>query len=398
MDAKFTELVEQLNGLDFKGMYGSDFLHTWDKTTDELKALYIVADALRELRENNVSSKIFDSGLAVSLFRDNSTRTRFSFSKAANLLGLELQDLDEKKSQIAHGETVRETANMVSFMADVIGIRDDMFIGEGHKYQTTFMDAVKEGYRDGILEQQPTLVNLQCDVDHPTQCMADMLHVIHYFGGVENLKGKKVAMTWAYSPSYGKPLSVPQGVIGLMTRFGMDVVLAHPEGYDVMPEVEEIAKKNAAATGGSYKKVATMEEAFDGADIVYPKSWAPFAAMEQRTKLYAAGDQAGIDALEQKLLAQNAQFKNWTCSEEMMKRTKDGKALYLHCLPADITGVSCKEGEVDASVFDRYLVPLYKQASFKPYIIAAMILMSQVKDPVGCLRALDAAGDSRKRF
>ena len=121
MDAKFTELVEQLNGLDFKGMYGNDFLHTWDKTTDELKALYIVADALRELRENNVSSKIFDSGLAVSLFRDNSTRTRFSFSKAANLLGLELQDLDEKKSQIAHGETVRETANMVSFMAEVIG-------------------------------------------------------------------------------------------------------------------------------------------------------------------------------------------------------------------------------------------------------------------------------------
>ncbi len=96
-------------------------------------------------------------------------------------------------------------------------------------------------------------MNLQCDVDHPTQCMADMLHIIHQFGGVENLKGKKIAMTWAYSPSYGKPLSVPQGVIGLMTRFGMDVVLAHPEGYEVMPEVEEIARKNAAATGGSYK-------------------------------------------------------------------------------------------------------------------------------------------------
>ena len=96
---------------------------------------------------------------------------------------------------------------MISFMADVIGIRDDMFIGEGHKYQKTFMDALEEGYRDGILEQRPTLVNLQCDVDHPTQCMADMLHIIHYFGGVENLKGKKVAMTWAYSPSYGKPLS-----------------------------------------------------------------------------------------------------------------------------------------------------------------------------------------------
>ena len=144
MDAKFTELVEQLNGLDFKGMYGSDFLHTWDKTTDELKALYIVADALRELRENNVSSKIFDSGLAVSLFRDNSTRTRFSFSKAANLLGLELQDLDEKKSQIAHGETVRETATMISFMADVIGIRDDMYIGKGDAYMAEVSESVQQ--------------------------------------------------------------------------------------------------------------------------------------------------------------------------------------------------------------------------------------------------------------
>ena len=157
------------------------------------------------------STRIFDSGLGISIFRDNSTRTRFSFASACNLLGLEVQDLDEKKSQIAHGETVRETANMVSFMADVIGIRDDMFIGEGHKYQKTFMDALDEGYRDGILEQRPTLVNLQCDVDHPTQCMADMLHMIHQFGGVENLKGKKIAMTWAYSPSYGKPLSVPAG-------------------------------------------------------------------------------------------------------------------------------------------------------------------------------------------
>ena len=138
-----------------------------------------------------------------------------------------------------------------------------------------------------------------------------------------------------------------------------------------------------------------MEEAFDGADIVYPKSWAPFAAMEQRTKLYAAGDQAGIDALEQELLAQNAQFKNWTCSEEMMKRTKDGKALYLHCLPADINDVSCKDGEVEASVFDRYRTPLYKEASYKPYIIAAMIFLAKVKDPQATLKALEERGIAR---
>lgn len=376
------ELIEKLQGLNFEDMYNNDFFLTWDKTNDELNAVFTVADILRAMREENISTRVFDSGLGISIFRDNSTRTRFSFASACNLLGLEVQDLEEGKSQIAHGETVRETANMVSFMADIIGIRDDMFIGKGHTYQEEVARAVEEGYKDGILEQRPTLVNLQCDIDHPTQCMADLLHLIHYFGGVENLKGKKLAMTWAYSPSYGKPLSVPQGVIGLMTRMGMEVVLAHPEGYDVLPEVEEVALKNAAENGGSFRKTNSMKEAFEGADIVYPKSWAPFAAMEQRTKLYENNDRAGIDLLEKELLAQNANHKDWECNEEMMDITKGGSALYLHCLPADITGVSCSAGEVSKDVFEKYRVPLYKQASFKPYIIAAMIFLSKVKNPI----------------
>ena len=390
---RFTDKLDQLN---FKDMYENDFFLTWEKSREELEAVFTVADALRHLRENNVSTKIFDSGLGISLFRDNSTRTRFSFASACNLLGLEVQDLDEGKSQIAHGETVRETANMISFMADVIGIRDDMYIGKGNKYMHDVVDAVTEGHKDGVLEQKPTLVNLQCDIDHPTQVMADMLHIIHEFGGVENLKGKKIAMTWAYSPSYGKPLSVPQGVIGLMTRMGMDVVLAHPEGYEVMSGVEEVAKKNAAESGGSYTKVNSMAEAFKDADVVYPKSWAPFSAMEKRTELYGNGDFAGIDALEKELLAQNAQHKDWECTEEMMKLTKDGKALYMHCLPADISGVSCKEGEVEASVFDRYRTPLYKEASYKPYIIAAMIFLSKCKNPQETLKKLEQDAKARK--
>ena len=388
MDKKLQGYIDKLNKLNFKEMYNGDFFLTWEKTDDELEAVFTVAEALRYMRENNISTKVFESGLGISLFRDNSTRTRFSFASACNLLGLEVQDLDETKSQIAHGETVRETANMISFMADVIGIRDDMYIGKGNKYMHEVVDSVTKGNKDGVLEQKPTLVNLQCDIDHPTQCMADMLHIINTFGGVENLKGKKVAMTWAYSPSYGKPLSVPQGVVGLMTRFGMDVVLAHPEGYDIMPEVEEVAKKNAAENGGSFTKTNSMAEAFKDADIVYPKSWAPFAAMEKRTDLYAEGDQAGIDALEKELLAQNAEHKDWCCTEELMSTTKDGKALYLHCLPADINGVSCKDGEVEASVFDRYRDPLYKEASYKPYIIAAMILLAKQKDITGTLEAL----------
>ncbi|MDD5972666.1 MAG: knotted carbamoyltransferase YgeW [Spirochaetales bacterium] len=381
-------MIETLKGLKTDNMYLNDFFHTWKETDDEISAVFEVAEILRAMRENNISTKVFDSGLGISVFRDNSTRTRFSFASACNLLGLEVQDLDEKVSQIAHGETVRETANMVSFMADVIGIRDDMYIGKGHTYMKTVSEAVQEGYNDGVLEQRPTLVNLQCDIDHPTQSMADMLHVINYFGGVENLKGKKIAMTWAYSPSYGKPLSVPQGIIGLFSRFGMDVVLAHPEGYDIMGDVIEVAKENAAKSGGSFKQVNTMEEAFKDADIVYPKSWAPFAVMEERTKLVEEGKFDELKDLEKRCLANNAKFKDWTCTEELMKTTKDGKALYMHCLPADISGLSCKEGEVEQSVFDRYLVPLYKEASYKPYIIAAMIFLAKFKDPSGKLTEL----------
>lgn len=390
------KFINKLDTLDFKNMYENDFFLTWEKTDDELEAVFTVADALRHLRENNKSTRIFDSGLGISLFRDNSTRTRFSFASACNLLGLEVQDLDEGKSQMAHGETVRETANMISFMADVIGIRDDMYIGKGNAYMREVSNAVKEGHKAGVLEQRPTLVNLQCDIDHPTQTMADMLSIIHHFGGLENLKGKKLAMTWAYSPSYGKPLSVPQGIIGLMTRFGMEVVLAHPEGYEVMPEVEEIAKKNAKVSGGSFKKTNSMAEAFENADIVYPKSWAPFAAMEKRTQLYGEGNFEGINALEKELLAQNAEHKDWECTEELMKITKNGKALYMHCLPADITGVSCIKGEVEASVFDRYRVPLYKEASYKPYIIAAMIFLSKIKNPQKVLRQLASSNRTRK--
>ena len=382
------ELIRELASLDYRKMYNNDFLLTWEKSNDEIAATFTVAEILRGMRQQNISSRIFDSGLGVSLFRDNSTRTRFSFSSACNLLGLEVQDLDEGKSQMAHGETIRETANMISFMADVVGIRDDMYIGKGNTYMRDVAEAVQAGYEEGVLEQRPTLVNLQCDIDHPTQSMSDMLHIINYFGGVENLAGKKIAMSWAYSPSYGKPLSVPQGIIGLMTRFGMDVTLAHPEGYEVMAEVEEVAARQAAESGGRFTKTNSMAEAFAGADIVYPKSWAPYAAMEKRTELFGQGDMDGIKALEQELLAQNKEHMDWTCTEELMATTHNGSALYMHCLPADISGVSCENGEVEASVFDRYRVQQYKEASYKPYIIAAMIFLAKRQNSADVLQGL----------
>ncbi|MBN1241420.1 MAG: knotted carbamoyltransferase YgeW [Spirochaetales bacterium] len=377
------------------GMYRKDFLLTWEKSRDELEATFLVAEALRLMRDAGISPRLWDSGIAVSNFRDNSTRTRFSYSSACDLLGLYVQDLDEGKSQIAHGETVRETANMISFLTEAIGIRDDMYLGEGDKYQREVGRSLDDGVAAGVLPDRPTIVNLQSDIDHPTQSMADLLHLAKHFGGLDKLKGKKLAMTWAYSPSYGKPLSVPQGIIGLASRFGMDVTLAHPEGYDLIPEVVELSKKQAKESGGSFSHVTSMDEAFKDADIVYPKSWAPFHVMQQRVPLLHSGDQAGLKELEKSCLANNARFTDWECTEEKMKLTKGGKALYMHCLPADITGVSCKAGEVAASVFDRYRDDTYREASWKPYIIAAMILLGKRKDPAATLEALLERGTPR---
>ncbi|MFW5782635.1 MAG: knotted carbamoyltransferase YgeW [Candidatus Muiribacteriaceae bacterium] len=387
MNNEWKNTIETLKELK-SDLFHSDFLLTWERSDDEIKATMLTARLLKEMHASGISLKTFESGLAISNFRDNSTRTRFSFASAANLLGLEVQDLDEKTSQIAHGETVRETANMISFLSDVIGIRDDMFLGAGHTYQKEVADSVEEGYREGVLPQRPSVINLQCDIDHPTQTMADLCHLDNYFGGVDNLKGKKIAMTWAYSPSYGKPLSVPQGIIGLMSRFGMDVTLAMPEGYDLIPDVIKVAEKNSVNSGGSFNVVSSMEDAFRDADIVYPKSWAPYSVMGKRTDLLRAGDIKGLELLERECLENNAKFQDWECDAEKMKLTKNGDALYMHCLPADITGVSCKAGEVTADVFEKYRIDTYKEAGYKPFVIAAMMLLTRYKNAGNILDTL----------
>jgi len=388
---KLIDQIEQINS----GLYQKDFLLTWEKSESALRRVLQVAEILREMRLQNISPKVYDSGLAVSIFRDNSTRTRFSYASAANLLGMEVQDMDEEKSQIAHGETVRETANMISFLTDFIGIRDDMYLGEGNKYMREVGAALDEGFEKGVLPSRPGIVNLQCDMDHPTQSMADLLHLKQQFGSLEELRGKKIVMSWAYSPSYGKPLSVPQGIIGLMSRFGMDITLAHPEGYGLIPEIVDIAKNNARNSNGSFKIVHSMEEAVKDADIVYPKSWAPFHIMQQRTELLKTGNKAGLDALEQTCLAENSKFKDWEYNDAMKKLTKSQDALYMHCLPADISGVSCKEGEVNGDVFEKYRIKTYHEAGFKPYIIAAMMFTNKFEHPAQILKKILERGTKR---
>jgi len=365
-DRNIRALLDQADGLATE-LYQKNFLLSWERSTAELNAVLLLAEALEEMYRANISTRVFDGGLAVSNFRDKSTRTRFSFASAASLLGLTPQDLDESKSQVSHGETVRETANMISFLTEVIGIRDDVFLGEGHKYQAQVAQAVEDGYREGVLPQRPVVINLQCDQDHPTQSLTDLLHLTKTFGSLEALRGKRIAMTWAYSPSYGKPLSVPQGIICLMTR-------------------------HARESGGAFEKMHSMEEAFQDADVVYPKSWAPYKIMERRTALLRSGQAQKLDELEKECLANNARHEVWECTDKLMSLTKGGQALYMHPLPADITDVSCEAGEVSADVFERYRVNTYHEAQHKLYVIAAMILLTRFEHPAGVLtQSLDRA-------
>jgi len=379
------QAIAELSGCN-QTLYEQDFLLTWERSLDDLRAVLTTARALEAMWRQNVSTRVFDAGLAISIFRDQSTRTRFSFAGAASLLGLTVQDFDETRSQVAHGETVRETANMISFLTEAIGIRDDIFIGAGHEYQCQVARALAEGHQQGVLPQRPAVINLQSDLDHPTQTLADLAHMQQTFGSLDALRGRRIAMTWAYSPSYGKPLSVAQGVIALMTRFGMHVTLAHPQGYDLLPDIVERAGKQADESGGSFRVVHDMGEAFQNADVVYPKSWAPYSVMVERTDLLRSGNTSELSRLERRCLDLNAQHRDWECNAAMMGRTRDGSALYMHCLPADISGVSCPAGEVAADVFDAYRVRTYREAGYKPFIIAAMILLARFHDVADLLR------------
>jgi ornithine carbamoyltransferase len=168
----------------------------------------------------------------------------------------------------------------------------------------------------------------------------------------------------------------------------MNVSLAYPKGYDLIPDVVDVAKKNASQRGGSFNIVESMEQAFENADVVYPKSWAPYQVMQRRTELLNANDKQGLIGLEKECLANNARFQGWECDERKMKLTKKGEALYMHCLPADISGVSCAQGEVSKDVFDKYRLATYAEAGFKPFVIAAIIFLTRMEKPVATLGKL----------
>ena len=361
-----------------RALAGRSLLLTQDCSTAELHALLGLAARLEELDRAGRRLELLPGQLAYALFFDNSTRTKSAWAGAAARLGMHPVIVEGASTQIAHGETAEETGAMLGMNAHALGIRHDLILGEGNR----FMRAVKQGI-DGYLAatRDPRvvpIVNLQCDVDHPTQTLADSLWLRERFGG--DLAGRKITVSWAYSPSYAKPLSVPQGLITLLTRFGAHVTLAHPEGYRLLPETLAAAEANAAGAGGSFRTVGSMDEAFAGADAVYPKSWGPYELMQERVLANRAGDKPRMLDIERRALEQNASHRDWICDERRMGLTSG--ALYLHCLPADIGA------EVSPGVMERFRFSVARQANKKLYVIMALLAAAKLEDVSARLEAL----------
>jgi ornithine carbamoyltransferase len=261
---------------------------------------------------------------------------------------------------------------MLGMNAHALGIRHDLILGEGNR----FMRDAKQGIDDYLAatgdKRVVPVVNLQCDIDHPTQALADLLWLREKFP--DGLAGRTITMSWAYSPSYAKPLSVAQGVVTLMTRFGAHVRLAHPEGYQLMDEPLAAAQANARASGGSFEVMTDMDGAFAGADVVYPKSWGPFDLMTERVAANRAKDTDAMRDIERRALERNAAHADWICDERRMGLTREGQGLYLHCLPADIGA------EVSPAVMERFRVDLARQANKKVYAIMALLAAAKSRD------------------
>jgi len=353
-------------------LHGKSALLTTDLDRVELDTVLDLAAwfAARDLAGGR--SHLLPDELAYAVFFDNSTRTKSAWAGATARLGMQPVIVDGSSTQVAHGETAEETGAMLGMNAHALGIRHDLILGEGN----AFMRDIRSGIDAFLAHTQDArrvpVVNLQCDIDHPTQTLADALWLREHFP--EGVAGKKIAVSWAYSPSYAKPLSVPQGLIMLLPRLGAQVRLAHPPGYRLMEDCLDAAARGAKAGGGGFEIVDDMDAAFEGADVVYPKSWGPYDLMLDRVQANRDRDGEGMKRIERAALDRNARHTDWICNEERMARTAGGDALYMHCLPADIGA------EVSPGVMEKHRFHVAREASKKVYVIMALLAAAKVPD------------------
>ncbi|MCB0101219.1 MAG: ornithine carbamoyltransferase [Anaerolineales bacterium] len=294
---------------------GRDFIGDLDFSKEEVETVLDVAWDLKRKRALGQPHALLDNKTLAMLFFFTSTRTRGSFESGMAQLGGHAAFIDSETTQISHGDTAKEIGEIFGRYFDGIAIRQcDWQFGNG------YINDVAKASRVPIL-------NMQCDVYHPFQCLADLMTIQEKKG--RDLKRKKVVVSWAYAASYSKPISVPQSLILQMTRFGCDVVLAHPPEFKLMPEIVQQAKDNAKKYGTGFDITDNMDEAFKDADVVYPKSWGPM--------LTTTGKEEGKALIEK--------YKSWITDERRMDLTKDD-SIYMHCLPAD-RGLEVTDGVID---------------------------------------------------
>jgi knotted carbamoyltransferase YgeW len=361
--------IQALNDTILTALEGRSLFLTRDWSTAEILTLLELAECFQGLDRRCVATPLCENELFLALFFDASTRTRSAWAGAAARLGARPVILDGSSTQVSHGETAEETGAMLGMNSHALGVRHDLILGEGN----TFMRDAHRGITRYLATIGDTrtvpLVNLQCDIDHPTQSLADLAWLRERFP--EGLRGKTITMSWAYSPSYAKPLSVAQGVITLMTRMGMHVRLAHPKGYDLMPDTLKASERYAKESGGSFEVGHDMDAAFEGADIVYPKSWGPYDLMLERVAANQRGDQKRLADIEKRALERNRQYTDWICDERRMGLTAGTGALYMHCLPADIGA------EVSPGVMDLARLDVAREANKKMYVIMALLAVAK---------------------
>lgn len=283
---------------------GRDFISDLDFSKEEVETVMDVAFDLKRKRALGEAHAYLRDKVLAMLFFFTSTRTRGSFEAGMAQLGGHAAFIDSETTQISHGDTAKEIGEIFGRYFDGIAIRqcDWQF---GNKYENEVAAA-----------SRVPILNMQCDVYHPFQCLADLMTIFEKKG--RDLRRKKMVVSWAYAASYSKPISVPQSLILQMTRFGMDVVLAHPPEFKLMPDIVQQAQDNAKKYGTGFEIVNDMDEAFKDADIVYPKSWGPL--------MTTTAKEEGKNLTEK--------YKAWITDGRRMKLAKED-AIYMHCLPAD---------------------------------------------------------------
>ncbi len=324
-----------------KRLKGRDLLLTTDWRKEEIEIALQWATRLKELRRLGIPHMNLLPGKTIFLlFFDKSTRTRNSFEAGITQLGGHAHFIAAETSQLAHGESPKDMGIILSGYGEAIAIRHDLVPGEGQAYM-----------REVARHATVPVLNMQCDIDHPFQMLADLLTLREQFG--ENTSGLKVAVTWAYAPSYAKPLSVPQGLLMLLPRFGIDVVLAHPPEYRLLPEALELARKGSAEGGGTISLASSMEEAAEGCHVVYAKSWGAAKLLEN----------------PEESLAVARQYKQWICDERLMS-IAGPDAKYMHCLPAD------RGNEVSNEVLDGPRSLIYPEAENRLHTAKAVMALT----------------------